>query len=751
MTRYPAFYALLVFTGGVLLGSEFHLADFVSFCAVGLLLTLAIIFLLVKQKRIALVLIACVLFVLGFFRINLVSHNLPSNHISHFNDIGHECLVYGNLDREPDIRPDKTYLTVACDSITLSGQTIRASGSMLVRIDRLDDRFNYADRVVVLGLIRAPMEKRNFHGFNYREFLSLRRIHSYMTVKGGGSVRIIGQGTGNPFVSKVVIPLREYILSVFDRYLSGDERHLIAGYLIGETRFISPEVYQHFRDTGTLHLLAVSGSNVALVIATVTILFKLLGAPRRFIYLIALITIVVFCQLSFNQPSVVRASVMIGLVIIGRMIFRKANLLNIIAVAALAILLFDPLMIYDVGFQLSFAAAFALIYFLKGLVPRKRRGRSPIGVMMYYFLMILLSSVVVQFVVGPILAWNFGTIPLITFASNLVVIPLSSFAVISSLLLVIFAPIPYLSSLIATIANIFLRLSILSVDWFASMPLVKLDLASPGLLHVVFYYVVLFLLFSTLKDKRRFSLLVAAVLVWVNFAVWQMVVRNAEDESSVTFLDVGSNSCIHIQDPSGFDAVITDLNAGNGFDYIEHTIKPHLSGEGVGKLSFLATRCDSAYSDIETDIAISCGHDDSHPLDNQSDSVYSLIDNRLKLYIDDGTTKAFVYEQDRFRILWIKDWISLTMPELSLGHPVDIVAVPFPDKLTADYLPLIYQLSPRTVVVHNYSSRWKKTDIGIFKNELRSNGINVFDTQTYGAVRCCFNKKDIEIETAVHE
>ncbi len=744
MTRYPAFYALLVFTGGIFVGLQFNLPDFVSFCLVALLLSLAVILLMLKRMTSALVMAGCMLLALGFFRINLVSQNLPNNHISHFNDLGSESLVYGSLNKEPDVRPDRTYLTVACDSITVAGQAVPVSGSMLVRIDRLDDRFSYADRVAVLGCVRSPIERRNFHGFDYRRFLSLRKIHSYVSVSGRGAVRVLDSGAGNPLISKLVIPLRQYILSVFDKHLDGDERHLVAGYLIGETRFISPQVYEHFRDTGTLHLLAVSGSNVALVIATVTLILKLLGSPRRLIHVMALVTIVIFCQLSFNQPSVVRASVMIGLTIVGWMIYRKANLLNIIAVAALTILAYDPLMVHDVGFQLSFAAAFALIYFLKGLLPRPERPKRLLRLIGVYLLVIVASSIAAQITVAPILAYNFGRIPIITFASNLVVIPISSIAVVSSILLIIFAPIPVLSSVIASISHISLWLSIESVEWFASMPVVKLNLASPGMHHVFLYYVFVFLGFDALKARRRKALFLIVGLVWANVFVWQSVIGKASSKPAITFLDVGSDYCVHIEVPSEFESLITNIKPDSEYDPISRTLAPYLAAERVEMVDLLVSDEDSLISEI-----VNVGYPDTTEFESVAGGSKATA---LRLYLNDvGAPEAFVFEADSIRLLWVSGWSAIPAMNENGIRSADVIAVPYPRNSTPEIVLGLVDFEPQIVLVYNYPSRWRNSEVALLENDLESRGIRVVDTQTSGALRLRFNKKDIAMTAAVQE
>ncbi len=318
MSLYPAFYVLVLFMAGILIGESLLIPDFVNFCVVTLLFIVTLILVFRRKVRAALVLSAGIAVCLGVLRVNLLSANFPANHISHLVDLDTPITLFGRIVREPDVRPDKTYLTIDADSMLINTRTVPTSGLALIRMGRLEYRFNYGDHIGARGYLSTPVGRRNFHGFDYRRYLGLKRIHSYMSLRTPETIWTVAESTERGFVKSLVIPLRKYIISVFDRHLHGSARHLVAGFLIGETRFIPTEIYDYFRDTGTLHLLAVSGSNVALVILTSILFFRLTGLPKRWIHLISIATVFSFCNLSFKQPSVVRASLMIGSVLLGR-------------------------------------------------------------------------------------------------------------------------------------------------------------------------------------------------------------------------------------------------------------------------------------------------------------------------------------------------------------------------------------------------------------------------------------------------
>ena|GEM_PF-575841 len=748
MTRYPGPAACLLLILGITLGSTVHLPDFIAFCIIVFLFILALIALHRRSRLWLVTIAACCLIFLGIFRYNLLATNFPPNHISWFNDLPQETTVKGRIVREPDLRPDKTLLTIECDTLLLKGKAVPVSGLLLVRIDRLDERFNYADHILVTGFVRTPVEKRNFHGFDYRRYLRLKRVNSYVSIRHSSRVRVIEAGAGNRIVSKIIIPLRRYILDVFEKHIYGSERYLIAGFLIGETRFIPQQIYERFRDTGTLHLLAVSGSNVALVIVTVMFMFRIIGAPRRFVDILSLLVIVIFCQLSFNQPSVVRASLMVGLVIAGRILYRKGSLLNIIAVAALFILLYDPLMLHDVGFQLSFAAAFSLIYFLKGLMPKQRRYPRWKRWVKDYGWMIVLSSVVVQLTVAPILAYYFGTIPLITFISNLVVIPLSSVAVILSLLLIVFAPIPFLSDLIAIVAQLFLHLSIKAVDLFASLPLVKITVAAPDLTHIAFYYATLFAFFSAIRNRRNLRYLVLLLLVWGNVFVWQKVAESFGESPAVTFFDLGRSAGLHLHIPPDYDMVITNAVSGKDGEQIDRVFRPYLAGEGIDDLDVWAN-CAPLQSDgIDLDGFIEAS---PVPVDSGCSTLSAgeaVSDDGYSIHLSESQhgIEMASFDFGERSVVWLSDWEQLTSLEPDDHPQLEVLALPYPFAPIARHLDQIGRLLPDRIVVYNYPWSPDRTDLDFLEKEINAKGTLLLDTRRYGAIRLCFNRGKIAVK-----
>jgi competence protein ComEC len=197
------------------------------------------------------------------------------------------------------------------------------------------------------------------------------------------------------------------------RPLAPTTRALVAGFLLGDTRGIPPEVIGDYRASGLSHLLAVSGENVAFVMALAAPLLRRLRlGPRT---ATALAFVLVFAAMTRFEPSVLRASAMAAITLLATLSGRPASSLRVLVYAVIALLLVDPFLLHSVAFALSCGAS-AGIALLSGPVgarlPGPRWVREPLAV-----------SIAAQLGVLPVLLWVFGTFPLVTPVSNLVAAP----------------------------------------------------------------------------------------------------------------------------------------------------------------------------------------------------------------------------------------------------------------------------------------------------------------------------------------
>jgi len=421
---------------------------------------------------------------------NRTYRSFPADDIGRLVSNEERLHFFGKIVKWPVLKRHQTILACRIDSIATGQMIESASGTVLLDINRETTHFALGDQISFSGHLRKPFSGGYPGQFDYARYLHDRGIRGLITVSDPAYVMVLSSQRN--LFGKSVKSIRRWITACFQKNLGELPAALASGFLIGETRDIPDEVYRAFRRTGTMHLLAVSGSNVALVLAVIVFLLRYLPLRRTFKICFLLVVIVVFSHLSYNQPSVVRASIMAALIILARASYRRTDMHNVIAAAAVILIFYDPGNLYDIGFQLSFAVTWGLILFLphiNRLIADRKMSKS-----IRYFLLILFSSLIATIISAPITIYYFGEVSLVTAVSNLLVVPLVSLAVIGiAILLLTNLILPAAAILPGMFLNRLLELILGLVTWFD-----KWKFAAVGTNIISGEYVLIFLVGITL-------------------------------------------------------------------------------------------------------------------------------------------------------------------------------------------------------------------------------------------------------------
>ncbi len=260
--------------------------------------------------------------------------------------------------------------------------------------------------------------------------------------------------------------LREHCQAILNAQISNKENLAIASAMIlGNKDLIQDELYEAYSDSGAIHVLAVSGLHVGIVASIILLLFRTLGLSRakKLESVCCIIMIWAFALICGSGPAVVRASIMFSLLLIGRAISRPGNSLNILAVAAFGMLLYDPNFLYQVGFQFSFLALASIIHFF----PLLRRVVNTNHKWLNHAWNLVAVSIAAQILIFPLSIYYFHKFPTYFFLSSLIAIP-AAFLILATglgLLLVSTIPIPLLSS-IARVLSLVLDQLLTALNWF---------------------------------------------------------------------------------------------------------------------------------------------------------------------------------------------------------------------------------------------------------------------------------------------
>jgi len=487
-------------------------------------------------------------------------------HIAFYNDREYDLLITGTLVEPPDYRDNYTNLRVEVSAVDTGDRELPVSGLLLVRASN-NQVFHYGDILRLRGKLKTPPENEDF---SYRDYLAAQHIHAYMS---SAEVTILPGKGGNPF-SRVLYVLKDKSLNNIYRLFPDPESSLLAGILLGVDTGLTNELQQAFKDTGTAHIIAISGFNISIIAGLfVTFFSKFLG-PRRGAIL-AIIGIAFYTLLVGADAAVVRAALMGSLALFAKQVGRRQFALNTLLAVALLMCLWNPLYIWDVGFQLSFFATLGLILYadpfsqFANRIIAKYLPASTAEKSAELFSEFVLLTLAAQVTTIPIMAYHFQRISLVSFIANPFILPpqpavmiLGGLAVLLSL---IWLP---LGQIAAWVAWPFVVYTIRMVELFDRVPHGTLFLGKLSIWFVIAIYAVLFsVTFGESRIKewfqsiKRDQIKVPAgtgliILFLALLLVWRAALAIPDRLLHITFLDVGSAEAVLIDTPSGKHVLI---------------------------------------------------------------------------------------------------------------------------------------------------------------------------------------------------
>ncbi len=349
---------------------------------------------------------------------------LPPEHVAMYvarwDKGGRPVTLEGMVAGWPEERPHRTLYVIQAQKMRVGTRTYSVQGRVLVQAPPLPV-YTYGDRVRITGHLRTPPV---FDAFDYRGYLARQGIYALLRAD-----RIVplerGHGT---FFWRVLYALRKRAQGIINRTLPEPYAALANGIVLGIESHIPRDVYADFTATGTSHIIVISGFNIAIVTGLLLALF----APwlgRKGASWAAIVGIVFYVLLVGADAAVTRAGIMGGIYAFSLIQRRRGHALNSLAFSALVMASLNPLILWDMGFRLSFLATLGLILLhplLLRRVQHRLRGMPITGWQRTFFNVLneaVLVTLAAQLATVPLIMAVFGRVSLISLPANMLILP----------------------------------------------------------------------------------------------------------------------------------------------------------------------------------------------------------------------------------------------------------------------------------------------------------------------------------------
>lgn len=514
------------------------------------------------------------------------------------NYAGQRVVLAGRVAAEPDVREDKVFYLLEAQEIVKGGERRPVSGLVRLSVKESSRVYGYGDVLRVAGLLTRPDAAGNPGAFNYRTYLERQGIRVVLMARGETAVQKIGAGAANP-VLNAALRVKQKLSAAATASLTPSHAAILNGIVFGTQGLIDRDTRQIFTTTGVVHILSVSGLHVGLVLGGVVGLLRLLKLPPGLTAPLATPVLIFYALMTGANPAVLRATVMALLFLWAHHLGRDRDWPTTLALAALVILLWNPLQIYHPGFQLSFAATWGILYlgpvlseFFTGLLKRLPTGICrPLAQGLAVPLAAQLATV-------PLVAWYYNLVSPVSIPANLLAVPLVGllllFGVFAAALGLIWLP---LAGLVNVSTGAAMDLFLALVEFFHRLPGAVFYLATPPVLLAAAWYGGLLAVAGlrpggwTKAVRQRVkgwavmgaALAVALLLIWWPWAGGHRL--------TVHFIDVGQGDSVLVQTPGGRNMLIDtggrreEFQTGTGAG--DQVVTPYLRRIGVHRLDAL--------------------------------------------------------------------------------------------------------------------------------------------------------------------
>jgi len=461
-------------------------------------------------------------------------------------DIRHNRAWYGNYYRdsstilvridEPLVEKNKSFKAEGyVESILQNDRYIPCKGNLLLYFskDSVTNNLRYGDRILIRKVLQPIKNSGNPGGFNYERYAAFQGIFHNVFLKERDWLVLTDKDYGKNRFKQFLFSTRQKILAILQHHIKADdpggnrdELGIAEALLIGYTNDLDKDLVQAYSNTGVVHIIAISGMHLGLIYVLLVWLFAkvpLISQSKLMQVVLILGFLWLFSLLTGAAASVLRSAVMFTFITLGKHFMKRSSIYNSIAASAFVMLCFNPYFLWDVGFQLSYAAVVGIVVF-----------QRPIYNCMYIknkwvdgTWKLMSVSLAAQLLTFPACIYYFHQFPNLFLITNIIAVPLSGFILYAEIALVALSWLPFAGTYLGKGVSWLLWLMNKIIRGINDLPFSVWDKIHADVITTWMLYMVVagFSAWLISKNKKYFQLGLVCLLFFVSlntYNSWQL-------------------------------------------------------------------------------------------------------------------------------------------------------------------------------------------------------------------------------------
>ncbi len=438
--------------------------------------------------------------------------------------------------QEPLVEKAKSYKAEATvEAIQLNGHWQKVTGKILIYFnkDSIIPPLKYGSQVLFLKPLQLIKNSGNPGSFDYKRYNAFQDIYHQVFLK-EDEYSITNTTNVNP-LKQWLIDVRFSVINTLQKYIPEKREAGVAeALLIGYRDDLDKDLVQAYSNTGVVHIIAISGLHLGMIYGALLWTFSFFKRKKwvRWVKPVVILAVLwIFTFIAGGVPSILRSAVMFSFIVLAETISRKTSIYNTLAASAFVMLCYDPFFLWNVGFQLSYAAVLSIVVFMQPvhnwfLVNNKLLDK---------IWKLTAVTIAAQVLTTPIIFYHFHQFPLLFLITNFVVVPLSSIILFAELALLAASPVPVIANAIAYCTSGMLRFMNNFIERLNQLPFAVYDGIQNTIFQTILLYIIIIFFCWWLLQRSKPALFTAllAGLLFISIESYQNIQRERQTKMIV--------------------------------------------------------------------------------------------------------------------------------------------------------------------------------------------------------------------------